>query len=600
MRLILYFSLLCILPFSVRAQATWEIGLGCGLTGYAGDMNASRLFDYKETRPGYTAFLRRHFNPNLALRFNYLGGQLAGDDRNFSDPAWRQMRAFRFTALLQEASLLLEWDLLGQHRLNGFRFRRILSPYLFAGPGLAMADARTDYNDFPEPNPALNNRAGIAADREAPRNAVEPVIHLGGGLKLDLGRYLLLGAEIGLRPTFSDYWDGVSQAGSPQNNDWYVFGGLALSYRLPEKDTDRDWIPNRKDRCPLAAGLKKMKGCPDADEDGLADDDDACPELFGVLSGRGCPDADGDSVPDSLDNCPQQSGLVIHEGCPDKDADGVADIDDACPDRPGVAALLGCPDEDADGVADHVDTCPTEGGQVAANGCPDRDADGLDDRQDKCPDQKGLAAFAGCPDTDEDGIEDEADRCPAVKGVAAFAGCPDTDSDGIQDSLDRCPDKAGVVRFAGCPDTDQDGIEDAEDKCPTVIGIVAEKGCPLLRKEDKKAIVAAVRNIQFETGSATLTAASGPVLEHLAEVLKGYPNYRVAIHGHTDSKGSDKANLKLSEQRALRCVEFLTEKGVARERLGAKGFGERKPLVSNKTPKGRAKNRRVEFVMVKG
>ncbi len=233
------------------------------------------------------------------------------------------------------------------------------------------------------------------------------------------------------------------------------------------------------------------------------------------------------------------------------------------------------------------------------NGCPDTDGDAIEDGLDRCPEIPGLTKFGGCPDTDDDGIEDALDKCPLVKGIARFEGCPDTDDDGIQDSLDRCPTVRGIEKFQGCPDTDNDGLEDAVDRCPTVAGTEANKGCPELKKEDKKLISKQVRNIQFETGSDKLTAASIPVLEQVAEILKGYPNYKVNIAGHTDSQGPDKKNLLLSERRANRCVEKLVELGIEAERLSAKGFGERKPIATNKTAAGKAKNRRVEFDLVR-
>ena len=112
-------------------------------------------------------------------------------------------------------------------------------------------------------------------------------------------------------------------------------------------------------------------------------------------------------------------------------------------------------------------------------------------------------------------------------------------------------------------------------------------------------IAKAVRNIQFETGSDKLTAQSIPVIEQVTDILKGYPNYKVNIAGHTDSQGADKKNLALSERRANRCLEKLVELGIEAERLTAKGFGERKPIATNKNAAGKAKNRRVEFELIR-
>ncbi len=598
MRLILSLCLLLFLPGLISAQATWEIGISGGATAYSGDVNAERFYDLQSTEIGYGFLIRRNFGPILALRFNYLGGKIAGDESRFSQPVWRAQRAFRFSTAFNEASLLVEWDIFGRHRRNGWRFRKIFAPYLFAGAGYNLYTPHTNYNDASGENPNVSIDR-ILADKNYGYKDPVPVLHVGGGFKWDISRYWYLGFELGLRPTFTDRLDGVFNSGNPANNDWYAFGGITLTHRIREVDTDRDWIPNRRDKCPLAPGFRSMHGCPDADGDRITDAEDECPDVPGKLSAHGCPDEDGDGTQDSLDLCLGVPGLLTQCGCPDRDGDSVPDLEDACPDSAGVVFLFGCPDRDGDGVPDHDDKCPDAGGQVVANGCPDTDGDGIEDALDCCPEQKGLARFDGCPDTDEDGIEDALDRCPLVKGLAAFDGCPDTDGDGIEDALDRCPLVKGVALFKGCPDTDGDGIEDAEDKCPRVAGTLANKGCPELKKEVKKQIAKEVRNIQFETGSDKLTSASVPILADLAEILKGYPNYKVNIAGHTDSQGPDKKNMALSERRAKRCVEELTTLGIEPERLTAKGYGERKPIATNKTAKGRAKNRRVEFELIR-
>lgn len=580
------------------AQATWEIGVSGGYTAYAGDLNEEQYFDYKTREMAYGLLVRRHFGPVLAARFNYLGGKIAGDESHFVEPYWRSERAFKFSSAFHETSLLLEWDMFGQRRRNGWRFRKIFAPYLFAGAGYNFFNTKTDYNDAPEQNPSVSADR-ILADKMAPKDPPALVLNFGGGFKWDIGRYWLLGFELGLRPAFTDRLDGVSMSGISGNRDWYAFAGVTLSHRIREVDSDRDWIPNRRDKCPLSPGPRKSKGCPDADGDGIVDEEDECPDVPGVLSARGCPDRDGDSVQDSLDLCPDTFGPVAACGCPDRDGDRVPDIEDECPDQRGLHHLGGCPDGDGDGIADHRDHCPDAGGQVTPDGCPDRDGDGIADLFDACPDQPGPLHFLGCPDQDGDGLPDIADKCPTQKGLFAFDGCPDTDGDGIPDTEDRCPLAWGLAKFRGCPDTDGDGIEDAEDRCPTAPGTVANMGCPEIKKDTKKQLDKAGKNIQFETGSDVLTVASIPVVERVAEMLRDYPNYRVTIGGHTDDVGGAKKNLDLSERRAKRCVEKLIELGIEAERLSAKGYGKTKPVASNKTDKGRAMNRRVEFELVR-
>lgn len=598
MKIIRLFCLLLFLPLFLPAQATWELGVSGGVTAYAGDVNAEKFYDLENKDYGYGLFVRRHFGPVWALRLNYLGGKVSGDESRFPEPSWRAERAFRFSTPIHESSLLLEWDIFGRRRRNGWRFRKIFAPYVFAGAGYTFYKPNTNYNDYPELNPSVAADR-ILADKNYRYSTPAFVLNFGGGFKWDISRYWLLGFELGLRPADTDRLDGVDISGNPGNRDWYAFGGITLSHRIREVDTDRDWIPNRRDKCPLAPGFRAMKGCPDADGDRITDADDECPDIPGVPSAHGCPDADGDATQDSLDLCPDVYGLPTLCGCPDRDGDTVPDIEDACPDAAGVVFLHGCPDRDSDGLADADDDCPDLAGPASTHGCPDTDGDGIEDMVDVCPDRSGPIQFMGCPDTDGDGLQDALDECPDVFGQFRFRGCPDTDWDGIPDAEDRCPTIAGQEKFQGCPDTDGDGIEDSEDKCPRVAGPASNKGCPELKKEVKKQIDKEVRNIQFETGSDKLTAESVPVVEHVAEILAGYPNYNVAISGHTDSQGAAKKNQELSERRANACVNKLVELGIEPERLSAKGYGESKPIATNKTAAGKAKNRRVEFELVK-
>ena len=85
----------------------------------------------------------------------------------------------------------------------------------------------------------------------------------------------------------------------------------------------------------------------------------------------------------------------------------------------------------------------------------------------------------------------------------------------------------------------------------------------------------------------------------IIQILKEYPTAKFTVEGHTDSVGSAKLNQNLSESRALSVKEFLVDKGIEEFRLSALGYGEDKPIASNKTRAGRADNRRVEINLVK-
>ena len=242
-------------------------------------------------------------------------------------------------------------------------------------------------------------------------------------------------------------------------------------------------------------------------------------------------------------------------------------------------------DTDGDGIPDKVDKCPTEpedkDGFQDADGCPDpdNDNDGILDKDDKCPNEP----------EDKDGFEDE-DGCPD----------PDNDKDGILDTDDKCPNEAGPKENGGCPDKDKDGdgVVDRLDKCPDQPGPADNDGCPkpkfiVVTKEK----IELKQKVHFATNKSTIYPDSFPMLTEVAEVLKSRPEIKVRIEGHTDSRGTLKHNMVLSQDRAESVKAFLVNHGVEPERMEARGFGPTQPIDDNRTSKGRENNRRTEFII---
>lgn len=257
-------------------------------------------------------------------------------------------------------------------------------------------------------------------------------------------------------------------------------------------------------------------------------------------------------------------------------------------------------DRDKDGIEDAVDKCPDEPGPKETEGCPDRDHDGIADRSDRCPDQPGSINLKGCPDKDKDGIADIDDECPEKPGLPKFKGCPDRDNDGIVDDKDRCPDDPGPVEHQGCPDRDGDKVVDIDDKCPDEPGEVERNGCPAPKAVLTEKKIEILEVVHFETDKAIIKPESYGLLRDVAKILKEHPEIKlVEVQGHTDNKGGKAYNMKLSQKRAEAVRDFLIKEGIELDRLTAKGFGPTKPVADNKTEEGRAKNRRVEFVIIK-
>ncbi len=101
-------------------------------------------------------------------------------------------------------------------------------------------------------------------------------------------------------------------------------------------------------------------------------------------------------------------------------------------------------------------------------------------------------------------------------------------------------------------------------------------------------------NLQFDVGKATIRASSLPQLQDLLEYLQWKTDEKMEIAGHTDNVGKDDDNLRLSQQRSDAVKAWLVKKGIAADRLTAKGYGSTQPIADNSTEEGRQKNRRTE------
>jgi outer membrane protein OmpA-like peptidoglycan-associated protein len=275
----------------------------------------------------------------------------------------------------------------------------------------------------------------------------------------------------------------------------------------------------------------------------------------------------------------------------------------------GVNYYFGDYDTDKDGVPDSRDECPGTplGAHVDEWGCEiDSDGDGVPDGIDKCPDTPRLAVVdvSGCPlDSDGDGVFDGLDFCPStVPGTPVDdRGCPkDSDGDGVRDDRDKCPNtpKGAIVDANGCPiDSDGDNVPDGLDKCPNTPPNteVDSVGCMIAPPEKPIEMQEELPGVYFRSGRASLDPNSFAVLDDVARRLQAYPDVRVEIQGHTDSIGSRRHNVFLSQARAEEVRDYLITRGVAKDRLVAVGYGEDYPRYDNSTPEGRQQNRRVEM-----
>lgn len=299
----------------------------------------------------------------------------------------------------------------------------------------------------------------------------------------------------------------------------------------------------------------------DTDGDGVMDVNDRCPNVAGVLENNGCPVAIVERTETN----------VVEKKVPNEIAETVLKDDAATVGTAGTIVLD--TKEAKDKLVDQLETAkPLE--KKSDINSPTRDSDG-------------------------DGIPDVNDKCPNLTGIEANNGCPsDKDGDGVYDNIDKCPTVAGVKANKGCPaDSDGDGVYDKDDKCPNKKGVATNNGCPkvIVEKAEQEVLEKAIQAVEFDTGKDRLKRASTKVLDQIVPILKKYPKYNLAIIGHTDNRGKADQNMRLSQNRARACMNYLISKGIAANRLIARGKGDTQPIASNDTVEGRSKNRRVEF-----
>jgi outer membrane protein OmpA-like peptidoglycan-associated protein len=192
-----------------------------------------------------------------------------------------------------------------------------------------------------------------------------------------------------------------------------------------------------------------------------------------------------------------------------------------------------------------------------------------------------------------------------VRWTAELAGPPDgdDDGDGVPNSKDLCPKVPGKPELDGCPDRDGDGIPDREDRCPDEPGPAENAGCPLPESEPLVELqsqrLTLNDSIHFDTGLDTIKAESNGMLNQVAALINQHTELsRIRVEGHTDTVGGAAYNQDLSARRAASVVRYLVSKGVAGGRLEAAGYGYDRPIASNETALGRARNRRVEFTIL--
>lgn len=191
---------------------------------------------------------------------------------------------------------------------------------------------------------------------------------------------------------------------------------------------------------------------------------------------------------------------------------------------------------------------------------------------------------------DDAGRDDFIDYIATLGFQFSFGGAQAVAS---QPAAQSAPAAVAAQVVAAPVDADADGVSIPTDRCPdTPRGVaVDDTGCT-----QQGSITLA--GVHFENDSAILTRDSLPALDRVAADLKKHPRLEIELQGHTDSVGSDRYNLRLSQQRADAVRAYLLSKGVQSAQTVARGLGESSPVGDNGATEGRAQNRRVVMLVL--
>lgn len=297
-------------------------------------------------------------------------------------------------------------------------------------------------------------------------------------------------------------------------------------------------------------------GPPDKDKDGIADDKDRCPEV----------PEDVDAYEDG-DGCPEHAQVTVRVN----DSDGVP-VENATWTTTGTSGRSGVPVELVGGTYTFVAENSSVPAEVPGGG------------------SLTVQVVVPAPRGTLNVVIVDAKGSP-VPGALWSAKGPTQVIDSPPGTFNARP---GSYRLVGKADGYRPGKAEVE---------LAKDGADTLKLEllPAKAALRAEKieikdSVYFETGKSVIKAESFPLLDEIAEILKDHPELtKIRIEGHTDSRGKDSDNLKLSQGRADSVRTYLASRGVAPERLESIGYGETRPLVKEKGEADRAKNRRVDF-----
>ncbi len=211
-----YFLLLFLGVQTLLSAQNSEFGLMVGASVYTGDIEVNVNNFLPQTSPAVGIFARQHFSEKFAVRAMISIGGLKGDEKKYVTDKQRELRGFNFKSTVAELAVIPEFRPFSLGNVHFFAFAGLTAIYVNPKPY------------FNEQTTNASN-ASVAEDKGQKYPKIALGIPVGGGLQWYMNETTALGAELGMRKTFTDYIDGFSATANPKSTDFYFMGGITFS-----------------------------------------------------------------------------------------------------------------------------------------------------------------------------------------------------------------------------------------------------------------------------------------------------------------------------------------------------------------------------------
>ena len=215
-----------------RAQTyKYELGLHVGGYVYQGDLSPQRLGSFKTIRPGIGVSFGKPLSNLFSVKGIFNLASLRGDEAKYSEPEYRQHRAFAFKTSLKELGVHLQYNILGNRE-----YWPTVEPYVFAGVSAAFINTRRDAGAFDaayfSEAESTIIQSGLSADNEQSSRRTVLNLPVGVGFRFNLNSNWAISTESNFRFGGSDYIDGFSQSVNPLKKDHFFSQNVGVNYRL--------------------------------------------------------------------------------------------------------------------------------------------------------------------------------------------------------------------------------------------------------------------------------------------------------------------------------------------------------------------------------